>query len=154
MEFILSWVKSGLLFGIFASVILMLSPNKAYMKHIGMVVGLLFILVMLHPLMELFHIDGSTYASYIKNFLMLETENDRISDANLELYEESVSMQLMAALQENSYPVKKITVNADPCGGIEGVTISFDSSVDHLENLELYLKNLFGEDVRIRYENE
>ena len=50
---LLNWVKSGLLFGVMASVILMLCPNKSYMKHIGMVIGLLFILVMLHPLMEL-----------------------------------------------------------------------------------------------------
>ena len=106
MEVILSWVKSGLLFGVFASVILMLSPNKSYMKHIGMVVGLLYILVMLHPLMELFNLDGSTYANYIKNFLMLETENNQISDSNLQFYEESVETQLMAVLKEYGYPVE------------------------------------------------
>lgn len=151
---ILSWVKSGLLFGIFASVILMLCPNKAYMKHIGMVVGLLFILVMLHPVMELFHLDGRTYSAYIKNFLMMETESGKITDANLALYEESVSVQLITVLQEGGYTVKKISVKADEDGSVERITLVFYDGVGNLEGLELYLKNLFGEDVRICYENE
>lgn len=154
MEWILSWVKSGLLFGIFSSVILMLSPNKSYMKHIGFIVGLLFILVMVHPIMELFHVDGSTYASYIRNFLMMETDSEGISDANMELYEESVSMQLMAVLKEHAYPVKNIVVEAEPDGSITEAAIVFDAPVEHLESLETYLKNLFGEEVKIRYENE
>ncbi|MDE6761238.1 MAG: stage III sporulation protein AF [Lachnospiraceae bacterium] len=154
MEFVLSWVKSGLLFGILSSVVLMLSPNKSYMKHIGMIVGLLFILVMIHPVMELFHLEGSTYASYVRNFLMMETENNEISGADLELYEESVSMQLMAVLKEHAYPVKNVMVKAGEDGNIISVSVMFDSSVEELESLETYLKNLFGEEVRIRYENE
>lgn len=154
MEFVLSWVKSGLLFGILSSVVLMLSPNKSYMKHIGMIVGLLFILVMIHPIMELFHLEGSTYASYVRNFLMLETENDEVSEADLELYEESISMQLMAVLKEHAYPVKRVMVKAGDDGKIISVSIVFDSSAAQLESLETYIKNLFGEEVRIRYENE
>ncbi len=154
MEFVLSWVKSGLLFGILSSVVLMLSPNKSYMKHIGMIVGLLFILVMIHPIMELFHLEGSTYASYVRNFLMMETENDGVSEADLELYEESINMQLMAVLKEYAYPVKRVMVKAGEDGKIVSVFVVFDSSVVQLESLETYIKNLFGEEVRIRYENE
>lgn len=154
MEFVLSWVKSGLLFGILSSVVLMLSPNKSYMKHIGMIVGLLFILVMIHPIMELFHLEGSTYASYVRNFLMMETENDGVSETDLELYEESINMQLMAVLKEYAYPVKRVMVKAGEDGKIVSVSVVFDSSVVQLESLETYIKNLFGEEVRIRYENE
>lgn len=152
MEVILSWVKSGLLFGVFASVILMLSPNKSYMKHIGMVVGLLFILVMLHPVMELFRLDSSTYANYIKNFLMMEEEDDSISDSNLELYEESVKTQLMAVFKENGYPVEVISVSATPEGKIFKVKLAVTEKIQEIESLERYLKNLFGEDVKICYE--
>ncbi len=152
MEVVLSWVKSGLLFGVFASVILMLSPNKSYMKHIGMVVGLLFILVMLHPVMELFHLDSSTYADYIKNFLMMEEEDDSISDSNLELYEESVKTQLMAVFKENGYPVEVISVSANSEGKIFKVKLTVTEGIQEIESLERYLKNLFGEDVKICYE--
>lgn len=75
MEGILDWVRSGLLFGIVSSVILMLCPNKSYAKHIGLVVGLLFILVMLHPVMEWMEIDEQTYVSYIKDFLQFLVQN-------------------------------------------------------------------------------
>lgn len=151
MEMILSWVKSGLLFGILASVVLMLSPNKSYQKHIGMVVGLLFILVMLHPVMEIFQVDGSTYAAYIRNFLMLETEEDGVSDSNRELYEESLNIQLMANFQESNYPVKEVRTTVDETGQVQEVAILFDGEARGLEKLELYLKNLFGEEVVITY---
>lgn len=151
MEWILSWVKSGLLFGVFASVILMLCPNKSYQKHIGLVVGLLFILVMLHPLMQVFQVDGSTYVSYIRNFLMLETGSERITDSDLELYEESLNIQLMANLVESGYPVKKIETKADITGAVEEVAVLFEGEVDRLETLERYLKDLFGEGVVISY---
>lgn len=151
MEWVLSWVKSGLLFGVFASVILMLCPNKSYQKHIGLVVGLLFMLVMMHPLMEIFQVDGSTYVSYIQNFLMMEAGSDRVTNSDLELYEESVNIQLTANLIEGGYPVKKIEVAADTRGNIEEVTILFEGEVEHLNLLERYLKELFGEEVVISY---
>lgn len=151
MEWVLSWVKSGLLFGVFASVILMLCPNKSYQKHVGLVVGLLFMLVMMHPLMEVFEVDGSTYVSYIRNFLMLEAGSERVTDSDLELYEESVNIQLMSNLIEGGYPVKKIETTAKADGGIEEVAILFEGEVERLTVLEGYLKGLFGEEVVISY---
>lgn len=154
MEFVLSWVRSGLLFGVFASVILMLSPNKSYMKHIGMVVGLLFIMVMLHPLMELFQIDESTYAAYLRNYLMLETGEEHNSRENVELYMDTVRLQLKAALSEGGYPVKDIRMQSDDHGDIKRVTLVLFAGAGETEGLERYLRNLFGEDVRIGYEME
>ena len=153
MEMIFSWVKSGLLFGIFASVILMLSPNKSYMKHISLVVGMLFILVMIHPVMELLNLDGRTYASYIENLLMHENTQDEMTQEHIALYEESVNIQLMAALKENGYDVKEVFVDADEMGNVSEVHISFNGAVTGLENIELYLINLFGQEVDIYYEN-
>ena len=85
---------------------------------------------------------------------MMETENDGVSEADLELYEESINMQLMAVLKEHAYPVKRVMVKAGEDGKIVNVSVVFDSSVVQLESLETYIKNLFGEEVRIRYENE
>lgn len=151
MEWIFSWVKSGLLFGIFASVILMLCPNKAYQKHVGLVVGMLFLLVMLHPLMELFQVDGSTYVSYIRNFLMLETGEGQITDSELELYEESIAIQLTANLKEAGYPIKRVLARAEENGEIQEITLSFDGEPGALESLEKYLRELFGKEVVISY---
>ncbi len=153
MDVILSWVKSGLLFAIFASVILMLSPNKSYMKHISLVVGLLFVLVMIHPIMEFLQLDEKTYLSYIENLLLLEQTEDSISESQLALYEESVGIQLAAVLKENGYPVEQVTVTTGHSGVIENVRITFLGKVQDMDALETYLKNVFGEEVTILYEN-
>lgn len=152
METILSWVKSGLLFGIFASVVLMLSPNKSYQKHIGLVVGFMFLLVMLHPVMKLLSLDQSMYTSYLENFLKLEGMEDDITKSNIALYEESVAMQLEAILYEHGYAVKQVEVEAEPDGGVVSVEITFDGEVSGLSDLEDYLHRVFGEEVRVAYE--
>lgn len=152
MEIVLSWVKSGLLFGIFASVILMLSPSKSYQKHIGMVVGMLFILVMVHPILSWFQLDEQTYTSYIRNFLRLESvqgEADTIS-----IYEDAVEMQLLANLQNGGYAVKDVKCEASEDGNVERVSLLVEEGISGMEKLELYLKNMFGEEVRIQYEME
>lgn len=154
MEMILNWVKSGLLFGLLGSVILMLCPNKSYQKHIGMVVGLLFVLVMMHPLMEIFQIDGSTYSAYIRNFLMLSEGQEEITESNRKLYEEAMNIQVYANLQDGGYPVKKVETMVNEQGQVEEIIISFKGEVSNLEKVELYLKNAFGQEVVIRYENK
>lgn len=151
---IFAWVKSGLLFGILASVILMLSPNKAYEKHISMVVGMLFVLVMMHPVLELFNLDRDIYTSYIKNFFLIETVENEISKDTLECYEESVAYQLAGILQESGYDIKKVSVDVNEEGKVEKVTLVLAGEIKGVEKLELYIRNLFGEDVKFSYEVE
>ena len=152
MEAILSWVKSGLLFAVLASVILLLCPNRTYVKHVSLVVGLLFILVMIHPVMEAFHLDDKTYISYIENLLLLEGTQAEISGEQIAMYEESVVLQLTATLNENGYPVEEVKIEADTTGNIEEVRLSFGGEVGSIESLESYIKNLFGTEVDIHYE--
>lgn len=151
MEFILSWVKSGLLFGILASVILMLSPSKSYQKHIGLVVGMLFILVMLHPVMQMLEIDGKTYASYITNYFKLEGDTSSISEEDIALYGESIALQLKEILREKGLETEQIEVKTDNEGTIEGVNIVIIKSISAQE-IENTLRAILGEGVEINYE--
>ncbi len=152
MEIIMTWVKSGLLFTIIASVIMMLCPNKSYIKHISLVVGLLFILVMMHPVMDILNLDRTTYISYIENFLLLEGTQEELSDNHIALYEESVALQLTAALNEHGYDVKEIAVDVLDDGTVCEVCVSFAGEVDNLEQLEQYMYDLFGQEVNVVYE--
>lgn len=152
MENILGWVKSGLLFGVFSSVILMLSPNKSYEKHISLVVGMLFIMVMIHPVSELLGKDGSTYISYIRNYIAASENGDALTDKERELYEESVGLQLESVLIEAGYPVKRVRLYAGETGDIEEVYISFSGETSGLEKLEMYLDELFEGEVKLVYE--
>lgn len=151
MEGIMSWVKSGLLFTILASVILMLSPNKSYMKHISLVVGLLFILVMVHPIMSFFNLDSKVYVSYLENFLKMERMQENMSENHIAMYEESVALQLTASLKESGYNVDEIRVKAENDGSVREIRLSFVSATDNLEQIEEYLHRLFGEEVNIIY---
>ncbi len=151
---ILDWVKSGLLFGIFGSLILMLTPNKSYQKHISFVVGLLFILVMLHPLMELLSLDSQTYFRSIENYFSLESGSMNPSENDLRLYSQTLEMQLKAVLIDSGYEIEKITVQMNGLGDVTGIIISFKGDVTDLSSLEAYIHNLFGQEVTIRYETE
>lgn len=151
MEQILSWVRSGLLFGIVSSVILMLCPNKSYAKHIGLVVGLLFILVMIHPVMELLQIDEDTYITYIRDFFAV-SEPDLVSEQSLQLYGESIAMQVKAALTESGYAIEEIYVDVNEDGSVSRVTLILGDATADISVLEQYLCELFGEEVVIQYE--
>lgn len=152
MDIVMSWVKSGLLFTIMASVIMMLCPNKSYIKHISLVVGLLFILVMIHPVMDFLNLDSTTYIAYIENLLMLEGTQEEMSDHHIDMYEESVALQLMATLNESGYAVQRIQVDVLEDGNVREVCISFEDEVENLEQVETYMRNLFGEEVIVSYE--
>lgn len=152
MEAVFSWVKSGLIFAVFASVILMLCPSKTYMKHISLVVGLLFILVMLHPIMDFFQLDSATYLSYIEHFLMIEESEAGVTKEHMDLYVESIELQLLAEFNEQGYPVRDVDATADTEGTVEEVHISFSAEVVGIEYIDAYLKDLFGQEVLIYYE--
>ncbi|MCR5700915.1 MAG: stage III sporulation protein AF [Lachnospiraceae bacterium] len=152
MEELFSWIRSGLLFAVFSSTILLLSPNKSYEKHISLVVGLLFILVMFHPVMTILDIDEKTYVDYIRNYLSLEQSGDTLSAGGCRLYEESVKTQLEGILKEAGYKVKSLQVHSDESGTIYKIEISFEDEVYALDDLETYLYNSFGKGVLIVYE--
>ncbi len=151
MEWILDWVRSGLLFGIVSSVILMLCPNKSYAKHIGLVVGLLFILVMLHPVMELMEIDEQTYISYIRDFFAV-SKSEQISDQSIQLYGESIAMQIKTVLENGGYSIDALSVEVLEDGSVSRVHITFGDTTGDISIVEQYLHEIFGQEVVIQYE--
>lgn len=152
MEEILSWVKSGLLFGIFSSVLLMLAPGKAYQKHIGMAVGLVFLLVMLHPVLQLFHMDQTAYTSYIRSFLALDRTGEQNTSKDIQYYEESLQLQLEEVLRQRGYPVAAVEVEADDRGTVQRIRLGIGETENiNTNGIERYLKGLFGEEVIVEY---
>lgn len=146
------WIKSILLFGVFASVILILCPNKNYQKHISFVVGLLFILVMFHPIMSLLQMDARSYIDYVKNLFLVE--NVQMNDAKEEniIYEEMMEKQILIVLTEYGYPIRNVDVEMNSYGEVERIRISGETKEDFSKSINDYLTQLFGEEVDIRYE--
>ena len=152
MEAVLDFVKNGLLFGIFGSVILMLAPNKSYQKHISFVVGLLFVLVMIHPIMTFFSMDEATYRSTFEHFFDMESYGGNQYGKDLELYQKTLQLQLKAVLMDAGYSVKEIGIELDGSGNVYEVCIRFDEATDAAQGIEQYIKKAFGEEVVVRYE--
>ena len=97
MNAVIDWVRSILLFGIFSSVILNLSPNKSYEKHISIVVGMIFILLIINPVTKFRMKDGDAYMSYIKNYVITDRSGLEVSEGARSLYEDSIRIQLEEA---------------------------------------------------------
>ena len=152
MEQIMEWVKSGLFFGILSSMIILLCPNKSYEKHMNLVVGLLFILVMIHPLMSFLNIDGQTYISYIQNYIMASENGGKLSDEERELYGTSLGVQLKEMIARAGYPVDSVEVTVDETGQVIGVNISFYKEISDVFAVSEYLRNVFGEEIYITYD--
>lgn len=151
MEMIFQWIKSGLLFTIISSVIILLCPNKAYVKHINLILGLLFILVMIRPVMEMAGLDEKTYLSYINKYLKIEGSNE-LSKNSISLYEDSLALQLKAVLKDSGYEIQDIHVFVNSDASVEKVVIDFSEHAVGLEYLETYLYQTLGEEVKIIYE--
>lgn len=154
MDVILDWVKSGLLFGILGSVIIMLSPNKSYEKYISFVVGLLFILVMIHPLMEFFSLDSTTFLRSVENFLILENNTDGLSENDKKLYEDALGLQLKTVFTDAGCQLENVVVKMDNTGKVYQVNLIVTGRMIELSQIEGYIHNLFGEEVILCYENE
>lgn len=152
MTSILAWLKSGLLFGIFSSVILLLSPNKSYEKHISLVVGLLFILVMIHPVMSFLNLDGQTYISFIQKYISAAENGSSLSENERSLYADTIGIQLKDTLKKAGFNVKSVYCEVDDNGHIGRVVLSFEGEVNDITEIENYIRNVFGKEVEIVYE--
>lgn len=152
MEFVLDWVKSGLVFGIFGSVILLISPNKSYMKHIGLVVGLIFMLVMIHPILNFLNLDESTYISCLKNLFLLEDYKNDIKNSHNELYQESIEIEIHIALEQSRIIADEVEMVIGDEGILKSIYIVLDEESENMQEFENYLKNLYGEEVIVQYE--
>ncbi len=152
MEQILTWVKNGLLFGVISSLILLLSPNKSYEKHMNLVVGLLFILVMIHPIISFFDLDSKTYVSFIQNYIGASGNGDYLSEEELSLYTDTIGIEILSVLEDAGYSVDNVTPYVDEKGTVYKIEISVDGGERTLYALERYIRNVFGEEVEIIYE--
>lgn len=153
MQGILDWVKSGLLFGIVGSVFMLLCPNKTYERHISFVVGLLFLLVMIHPVMEWLSVDTATFLHSVENYLSIETNSLKDSENDRKLYENALEIQLMSLIKDAGYPVEDLQVVVDEQGNVTEVTFHINGTITGLDALEQYITNVFGQEVIISYEN-
>ena len=80
-----TWICSILLFSIFLSVFLQLLPGKQYVKYVRFFAGLIWILVVMQPVLQLFHLENPVNA---QAFAQLKKEADmKVPRRHVELYD-------------------------------------------------------------------
>lgn len=154
MDVIMNWIKSGLLFGIIGSVLIMLSPNKSYEKYISFVVGLLFILVMIHPIMVFFSVDSDTFLRSVENYLIFENCTQGLSENDKALYEDALGMQLKAVFTDAGCELEDVKVKMDDAGTVYEVDLIVTGNMVTPSRIEDYIHHLFGEEVILCYETK
>lgn len=152
MEQILIWVKNALLFGVVSSIVILLSPNKSYEKHINLVVGLLFILVMIHPIIDSFDLDEKTYISYIQNYIGASGNGNYLSQEEISLYEDTIGVEVKSVLNDMGYEIEKVTPYVDDKGSVYKICISLNGTITSPDGINRYIQKVFGEEVEIIYE--
>ena len=82
----------------------------------------------------------------------MEEENTEITDYDYRLYEVSVASQLESVFLQKGYPIEEIKIDTDKNGKIMNITLHFGEGEYCIQNVENYLHELLGEDVKITYE--
>ncbi len=72
MEWIYEWVKTIAFYYIFASIILNALPDTKYQTYVKFFLGMLLIVIMIRPLLELLQLADTLDEQYLQE--MLETE--------------------------------------------------------------------------------
>ena len=78
MEWIYEWVKTISFYYIFASIVMHALPDTKYQQYVRFFLGILLIVVMINPLMELFQLTETLDEQYLQEMLELEWEKMQI----------------------------------------------------------------------------
>lgn len=148
----LQWIKGCLLFSIFSSVILMLCPNKSYYKHISLVVGLLFVLVMIRPLANWNGKNISYYTDYVRRVIFSEQMNRDVEKEYMKSYSDYLKKQIERYLKEKDYQIQVRRIGIDENGMLRKLVVHVDLEGKSLADAENALIQIAGQDVDIIYE--
>ncbi|MBB5325256.1 stage III sporulation protein AF [Anoxybacillus tepidamans] len=108
MHFIIEWVTNIIMFILFAIIIELLLPSSSFQKYVKMVVGLILLLIMLSPLLNIFSInvdrllatvtaEGSRQQETMKNELEQKKKEIQASQRAYILEQMAVQMKKQVA---------------------------------------------------------
>ncbi|MBA2873424.1 stage III sporulation protein AF [Thermaerobacillus caldiproteolyticus] len=108
MQLIIEWVTNIIIFILFAMIIDLLLPATNFQKYVKMVIGLILILLMLSPLLQLFsidvdrllatiHMEGSNQQETMKNEFEMKKKEIQASQRAYILEQMAVQMKKQVA---------------------------------------------------------
>lgn len=85
-ELFYSWIRNLVFYQLLAAIVQNIIPGTSYQKYVRFFLGMLFILIALYPVLELFHLSEQINADYIRELY----EKERM-EQELELDIESIT---------------------------------------------------------------
>ena len=75
MEWLYEWIKTIVFYYIFVSIITNALPDTKYQNYVKYFLGILFIVIMLGPILDLLNLTETLDAEYIQKMFEIELEN-------------------------------------------------------------------------------
>lgn len=133
MHFIIEWVTNIIVFILFAIVIDLLLPSSSFQKYVKMVVGLILLLIMLSPVLNIFSIDvdrllatvtaeGSGQQETMKNELEQKKKEIQASQRAYILEQMAVQMKKQVAgelMKQYGLTVQHITLQTKESSSLQ-----------------------------------
>lgn len=76
MEWIYEWIKTIAFYYIFVSIVMNALPDTKYQSYVKFFLGMLLIVIMINPLLELFQLAETLDEQYLQNMLEMEWEKN------------------------------------------------------------------------------
>lgn len=158
MEYLMDWVTQLILFLFLVLIVDMLLPHTAMRKYVHTVISLLFLLIMLHPIFQLFEIDIQQAISE-----SIDRFDQTLNENQLENQIESKKKEIQAS--QDAYVVEELIVQMKSQVKKElaekyGVEISDlqiqlntkregDITLDMIDGITVYLQGTTPDDDRL-----
>lgn len=84
MEWIYEWIKTIAFYYIFVSIVMNALPDMKYQSYVRFFLGILLIVIMINPLLDLFRLSDTLDEQYLQEMLEVEWQE----------YEEQISMEI------------------------------------------------------------
>jgi len=117
-----SWVKNIIIFLVLTTIVTNLLGKSNYKKYIKLITGIILVILVISPLLKLFHLDDTLDFYFSENVLFAETEdiNGKLIDMEqgqmstiFKEYKEKIAAQVGNLLEVQDLYIVSITITVD-----------------------------------------
>ncbi|MBR3833623.1 MAG: stage III sporulation protein AF [Lachnospiraceae bacterium] len=145
------WMKSLIIYLIFAGVIINLSSSGSYKKYIKFYTGVVAIIILIKPISYIFNFDEKAlYGALMEidslgNYYEELPSGDKIAD----YYDMSLSQGIKLELQHRGYMVEEVSVTTDRDDKLVGCRVYIDKASEldksfEENNIKIYINEVYN----------
>lgn len=122
MSEIYSWVKSIIIFLILTTIITNLLGKSTYKKYVDLITGIILVILVISPLLKIFHLQETLDYYFSANFLMAEAEDINVKFKDVEEvqmntifseYKEEIKKQVVSLLENEDLYLVSFAITID-----------------------------------------